>query len=188
MDAKLGSGRYDYHVFVGAFPSGALASEIQAIRQRYDPKTARIIAPHITLAGTYARRGPATPENEANAIARLQAIQNVIQPFELSLGGIYTFPPTSRPVIYLGVEPTPDLLAARRTLIQALGRDKNRDFHPHLTLAMRLSGVGAQPVLAELRASSWQSGRCQVPITDLRLMQRGPSDPAWRCIAQISLG
>ena len=44
---------YDYRIFVGAFPGGDLGESIQAIRARYDPKTARITAPHVTLAGTY---------------------------------------------------------------------------------------------------------------------------------------
>lgn len=179
---------YDYRVFVGAFPTGRLSEEIQALRLHCDPKTARITPPHVTLAGTYPRRGPATPEHEADAIARLQAIREKIQPFELALGGIHTFPPASRPVIYLGVERTPSLLAARQSLIEALGLDKHREFSPHLTIAMRLSKAAAEPVLAELLASQWQSRRWLAPIGELRLMQRGAADPAWRCIASIPLG
>ena len=64
---------HDYRIFVGAFPIGDLADRIQALRQRHDPKTARITAPHVTLAGTYWRTGPATPENESDTIAHLQA-------------------------------------------------------------------------------------------------------------------
>jgi 2'-5' RNA ligase len=65
----------DYRIFIGAFPTGELAERIQAVRLQHDAKTARITAPHVTMAGTYWRSGPATPENERDAIARLQAVQ-----------------------------------------------------------------------------------------------------------------
>ena len=58
----------DYRIFVGAFPEGDLADRIQAVRLQYDAKTARITAPHVTLAGTYWRSGPPIPENEATTI------------------------------------------------------------------------------------------------------------------------
>ena len=103
----------DYRIFVGAFLSGELNEEIQAVRQQYDAKTARITPPHVTLAGTYWRGGPATAENEAEAIARLEAIRGEIQPFDLVLGGITSFP---QGVIYLEVAVTEGLLAARAGL------------------------------------------------------------------------
>jgi len=81
----------DYRTFVGAFPTGELAERIQSVRLRHDAKTARITAPHVTVAGTYWRNGPATPNNEAEAITRLQAVEDQLKPFE----------------------PTADLLAAR---------------------------------------------------------------------------
>jgi hypothetical protein len=43
----------DYRIFVGAFPEGDLADRIQAVRLQHDARTARITAPHVTLAGTY---------------------------------------------------------------------------------------------------------------------------------------
>lgn len=175
----------DYRIFVGAFPTGELAERIQALRQRYDAKTARITAPHVTLVGTYWRTGSATPENETEAIARLQDVQNQIQPFELVLGGIRSFLPGTT-VIYLHVEPTDGLLAARRILLQALGQDKHRHFVPHLTLAMRLSRAKTKSLLAQLQQSEWHTEQWSVPIDHLWLMQRGPNDPAWRYIYRIA--
>jgi hypothetical protein len=64
---------------VGAFPTDELAERIQALRQRHDASTALVTAPHVTIAGTYWRTGLATPENETEAIARLQDVQNRIQ-------------------------------------------------------------------------------------------------------------
>jgi 2'-5' RNA ligase len=176
----------DYRIFVGAFPTGDLAERIQAVRLRHDAKTARITAPHVTVACTYWRSGPATPENESDAIARLQATQGRIQPFELELGGMESFLPFNN-VIYMHIERTAGLLAARRVLLDALGPDKERHYTPHLTLTMRLDKQRTQTLLKELRQSEWHTGRWSVPMDHLWLMQRGPDDPAWRYIHRIDL-
>ncbi len=177
--------RGDYRIFIGAFPGGALADEIQAIRAQFDPKTAVITPPHVTLAGTYWRSGPATAENEADLIARLEAMAGKIKPFSLELGGIRSF--GSR-VVYLGVKRTDDLLKVRATLIRLAGRDKHRRFAPHLTLAMRLNKADTAVMLTNLRATEWEHGRFTAPITELRLMQRGRDDAAWRVIYTLPLG
>ena len=180
------SSRGDYRVFVGAFPTGDLADRIQRLRERYDPVTARITAPHVTLAGTYWRTGPATPENEAEAMARLQPTQAQIQPFDLVLGGVGSFLPHTR-VIYLEVERTAGLVAARQALLRALGPDKHRRFVPHLTLAMRLDRQETRSLLSRLRRGEWHSERWPVRLDHLWLMLRGPGDRAWRYIHRIDL-
>lgn len=177
----------EYRIFVGAFPMDEVARRIQAVREQYDPVTARITAPHVTLAGAYWRQGPATPENEAETITRLQALQTELAPFALHLSGIATFPPQERPVIYLQVAVTPELLAVRTALLRVLGRDKHRHFTPHLTLAMRLKGEAARQMVADLQPSDWHTGHWVAPIERLALMQRGPTDPAWREIAMFPL-
>ncbi|MEI2613202.1 MAG: 2'-5' RNA ligase family protein [Candidatus Promineifilaceae bacterium] len=174
----------DYRIFVGAFLSGELHEGIQAVRQWYDAKTARITPPHVTLAGTYWRGGPATAENEAEAIARLEAVRGEIQPFDLVLGGITSFP---QGVIYLEVTVTAGLLAARAGLLQALGQDKHPHFVPHLTLAMRLDAAGNEQMLRELRETEWHTSRWTVQMEELRLMQRGREDPVWRTIHRFSI-
>lgn len=188
MSAFKEKRRGDYRIFVGAFPAGELAERIQEIRERYDPKTARITAPHVTLAGTYWRSGPARPDNETQVIFDLQAAADKIRPFELILGGVHAFPPAARPVIYLGVALTEEFLRARQALLDVLGRDTHRRFTPHLTLAMRLSGDAAQGMLVELQRSEWETQRWEAPVNVLQLMQRGPGDPAWRSIARLPLG
>ena len=90
-----------YRIFAGAFVTGELGEQIQAVRQRYDPVTARVTPPHVTLAGTYWRSGPATAESEAEAIRRLEILPGILLPFELALSGVRTFP-GERPVVYLG--------------------------------------------------------------------------------------
>ena len=124
--------------------------------------------------------------NEARAIARLQAIQDRIQPFDLVLGGVRSFLPGT-PVIYLHVEPTPGLLAARRVLLQALGPDKHPHFVSYLTLAMRLARDETSALLAQLQHTEWHTRRWTLPIDHLWLVQRGPNDPAWRYIHRLDL-
>lgn len=176
----------DYRIFVGAFPEGELAERIQAVRLRHDAKTARITAPHVTMAGTYWRTGPATPENEHESIARLEGVQARLKPFDLALGGVESFAPVNN-VVYLHVEPAAGLLAARKVLLEALGPDKDRRYTPHLTLTMRLDRGETQALLEELRQSEWHTGRWVALLGHVWLMQRGPGDAAWRYIYRVEL-
>ncbi len=182
--------RGDYRIFVGAFPTGALAADLQALRERIDAKTARITPPHVTLAGTYwrtlANQTGNDPylSNEMVLIEQFEALTGTIAPFELHLGGIATF---GRRVVYLSAETTPALLTIRQTLLTLLGRDKHRRFTPHLTLAMRLRGEAFDRTLADLRGSRWDLGRVTAPIHQLQLMLRAPHEPAWRTIATLPL-
>lgn len=178
--------KQDYRIFVGAFVEGELADSIQAIRQQYDPVTARITPPHVTIAGTYWRSGPATAENEAEAIRRLAILPGILQPFDLLLSGVRTFP-GERPVVYLGVTVNKGLVEARNLLLSMLGEDKHRDFHPHLTLAMRLPWDKAWEMVNELQPTHWNTETVSAPMRELRLMMRGPADHAWRCIHTLQL-
>ncbi|MFQ5434841.1 MAG: 2'-5' RNA ligase family protein [Anaerolineae bacterium] len=174
----------DYRIFIGAFPQGELAAALQSLREKYDPRTAVITPPHVTLAGTFWRTGPATPENEAVLISRLQNLPKHVPPFGLVLGGIRTF---GRRVVYLGVESTEAVTAVRQQILHRTGKDKHRLYTPHLTLAMRLKPEAVRRMVAELKESEWHDGRFPTPITELRLMQRGPDDPAWHAIATFPL-
>ncbi len=176
----------DYRIFVGAFPEGDLADRIQSVRVQHDAKTARITAPHVTMAGTYWRSGSPTPENEANTIERLRSIENQLRPFEMKIGGVETFLPDN-PVIYLHIEPTADLLAARKALLHVIGQDKQRHFTPHLTLTMRLDQPKTEALLPQLRQADWHTLRWNVSIEHLWLMQRGPHDPAWRYLYRVEM-
>jgi 2'-5' RNA ligase len=104
----------DYRIFVGAFPIGKIAERIQAVREQYDWKTAQITAPHVTLAGTYWRSGPATAENEHDLITKLQEISCSSKSFDMILGGINSF---GRRVVYLEVAMTSELTAVRQRLL-----------------------------------------------------------------------
>ena len=175
-----------YRIFAGAFPSGELAESIQAVRQKYDPVTARITPPHVTLAGTYSRSRPFSIKNEAETIRRLEILSGILQPFDLLLNGIRTFP-GERPVVYLGVEVNKGVIEARNLLLSMLGPDKHDDFRPHLTLAMRLAWDQAWEMTGQLQDSEWNTQQHITPIHELRLMQRGPKDKAWNCIYTLKL-
>ena len=174
----------DYRIFIGAFPTGKLAESIQQVRQDVDPTTAKITAPHVTLAGTYWRNGKPTAAGAQGLINKLDELSGKLRIFDLELGGIQTF---GERVIYLGVKTTEPMLAVRRALINTIGEDKHRRFKPHLTLAMRLEQPAFDETLAQLRDSEWENGRFTTPITQLHLMQRGENDPAWRSIHTIDL-
>ena len=174
----------DYRIFVGAFPEGEKIEQVQAVREAIDQKTSQITPPHVTLAGTYWRTGSPTASNEGVLIEKLESLKPYLAPFTLQLGGIYTF---GQRVIYLGVLPTDEMLAIRNRLLGVMGRDKHRQFKPHLTLAMRLKGTKFTEALTELEQSEWADGRFTSPIHELRLMQRGPDDPAWRTIHRLPL-
>ncbi len=176
----------DYRIFVGAFPEGDRVDRIQAARVQHDARTARITAPHVTMAGTYWRSGAATPENETHTIQQLRSIENRLRPFEMTIGGVETFLP-GNPVIYLHIEATPDLLAVRRMLMQAIGSDGHRHFTPHLTLTMRLDARQTESLFKQLRQTKWLMQPWSAAIDHLWLMQRGPGDPAWRYIHRIEL-
>ena len=176
----------DYRIFAGAFIDGELAERIQAVRQKFDPTTARITPPHVTLAGTYWRSGPPTAENEAETIRRLEILPGLLQPCDLLWNGVQTFP-GERPVVYLCVKVNQGLVEARNLLLSMLGPDKHREFRPHLTLAMRLPWETAWEMVNELRESEWNTQVHAAPINELRLMQRGPQDKAWREIHRLSL-
>ncbi len=175
----------DYRIFIGAFPTGELAENIQKIRKEVDGQTAKTTAPHVTLAGVYWRNGKATRAGAQGLIDKLDKLSGNLSAFDLQLGGIQTF---GQRVIYLGVKPTDPLLAVRRTLINSIGEDKHRRFKPHLTLAMRLEQPAFNETLAKLQESEWENGRFPSPITQLHLMQRGKNDSAWRNIHTIALG
>ena len=176
----------DYRIFIGAFPEGEWVDRVQAVRLRHDTKTARITNPHVTMAGTYWRSGARTPENEAYTIGQLCSIEHQLPPFELKIGDVATFLPEN-PVVYLDIEPTPELLAARQVLLSVIGRDKQRHFTPHLTLTMRLDARQTEALLQQLRQTDWLRQPRTIIIDHLWLMQRGPSDPAWRYIHRINM-
>jgi hypothetical protein len=136
------------------------------------------------MAGTYWRNGSPTLENEAHDRAADRSSR--LRPFEMKIGGVETFLPDTA-VIYLHIEPTPELLAVRGTLLRVIGQDKQRHFTPHLTLTMRLDARQTEALLKQLQQTAWLRQPWSITIDHLWLMQRGPNDPAWRYIHRDEL-
>jgi 2'-5' RNA ligase len=173
-------------LFIGVFLSGDLAEQLQAIRQRYSTGTDCSTPPHVTIVRTFWPSDLAPPESGMEIMARLQAVQSQIRPFELRLGGVETFCSPKR-VLYLAVEATEGLLATRHKLLETLGLNDLRPFMPHLTLAKGLSQDQFEALLAQLKKTQWHRGRWSIQVDQLQLMRRTVDGSAWHCIQRIGL-
>jgi 2'-5' RNA ligase len=121
---------YAFGVFVIPVPE-PLRSVVADLRRRFDPSSAAIVDPHITLTAPLAE--------EPNDIARADlgaSIADALPPFDLRYGPARRFPGSE--VIYLTVEPAEPVLILR-TRAHATGlfrRDWEHldDFVPHITI------------------------------------------------------
>jgi 2'-5' RNA ligase len=85
------------------------------------------------------------------------------------------------------VEINQGLIEARNLMLSMLGPDKHKKFNPHLTLAMRLPWEEAWQMVNDLQQTEWATQPHTAPIREVRLMQRGPQDRAWRAIHRLML-
>ncbi|MGI6640827.1 MAG: 2'-5' RNA ligase family protein [Limnochordia bacterium] len=117
--------------FIGIALPPTLEKEIEAWRRRFRaPRT----APHITLI---------PPFQWTNGYHKLYAIVQGVTAkcgeFPIRGEGIGNF---GKAVLFVNVEPTPELVAYQRELAQALAQFgvpvESRPYHPHITLATRL--------------------------------------------------
>lgn len=120
---------YRYGVFVIALPE-SLRDAVAALRERFDPVSAAVAPPHITVTQPLAE--------EPNDIARadLGAQLAEIAPFEVQVGPAAAFPSSS--VVYLAVEPADVILALRsaahRTGLFRTDLPFREGFVPHVTI------------------------------------------------------
>ncbi len=168
--------------FLAACLPNHLANQLQPIRRRHSTGSDPLTPPHVTLVRSWST----TPEKQGETMARLQAVQPQLRPFDLKLGGIGAFHSPQR-VIYLNVEPTEGLWAARRALLEAIDSNDSRPFRSHLTLAKGLEQDKFETLLAQLNQSKWQTGRWAVQVNQVWLMQRELDEPTWQRRQQIDL-
>jgi 2'-5' RNA ligase len=127
LDDRLADFRFG--VFVIALPE-PLRSAVDALRGRFDPASARIAPPHISVTQPLAE--------EPNDIARadLGAVLAEFPPFEIRVGPARAFPDSS--VVYLAVAPGEPILAMRAAA-HATGLFRtdlpfSEGFVPHVTI------------------------------------------------------
>ncbi len=128
--------------FLALIPPPTIQAEATALkhyfREHYQSQAALKSPPHITL------QPPFTWPDEARdrLFATLADFRPLIAPVPIHLSGFGAFPPR---VIFLAVEPTPELMQLQTELSHYMAtnldivdqRSRDRPFHPHLTIAFR---------------------------------------------------
>ena len=136
---------------IAIFPTKKMQEVVNSYRKRYDSHYA-LISPHITLKSSFL----ATEEQIKEISAQLKEISSKHQPFSLKILKVSTFQPVNN-VIYLKVDPTPELLALHEDLHNdSLGKEKEYAFVPHLTLAQDLSDKEHNDILGQLRLMKFE--------------------------------
>ncbi|WP_442599229.1 YjcG family protein [Neobacillus sp. D3-1R] len=128
------------------FPSKKLQDLANSYRKRYDPHYS-LIPPHLTLKYTFT----ATDEEVRNIANQLKEIAQNHKPFPLKTYKFSSFHPVNN-VIYLKVEPTPELEGLHADLNNRLSGEKSEyAFVPHITIGQKLSNDEHSDVYGSLR-------------------------------------
>lgn len=116
-------------------------------------------------------------------------------PLDLDIGGIGAFPNLRRPrVLWLGVEPAPELLALHEGLGRALEplgfARETRPFSPHITLARTRAGARAAEFtgLEALAADISYSAEVHVASIDLMRSHLGREGARYEVVSARPLG
>lgn len=161
-------------IFVIAEVEGALGARIHEIQQRVDPKLARALPPHITLAGS-SGIGPLAPDySPADLRAALAPICASTPPLTLPVDRPHRFPQTS--IVVLPLRPHGPLrMLHDRIATAGLRYARARHaFTPHVTLSFHRT---LEPrTLAELLALRFDEplvvGHLRCSLTDEPLPPR----------------
>lgn len=136
---------------IAIFPSKKMQDLVNSYRKRYDSHYA-LIPPHVTLKASFT----ATEEKIKEISAKLKEISRKHEPFNLKILKVSTFQPVNN-VIYLKVEPTPELLTLHEDFhSDFLGKEKEYKFVPHLTIAQDLSDKEHSDILGQLRLMKFE--------------------------------
>lgn len=122
-------------IFVIAEVGGEVGERIREIQERFDPKLARTLPPHITIVGS-SGFGPIAPHTSPHELrAALSSICLETEPMELSLGSPHRFMQTD--IVVLPLDPHGPL----RELHERIGKSglsfarARFAFTPHVTLS-----------------------------------------------------
>jgi len=148
-------------IFVTAELEGGLATRIRTLQQRWDPKLARELPPHITVVGS-SGVGPIAPETPPAVLrAAVEPVARGRTPLELSFGPPMRF--IGREIIVLPLSPHGPLRALHEALGEALMRAGVRaevarwPFTPHCTLNFyaTLTDESSRALLAVREREPW---------------------------------
>ena len=164
---------------IAIFPSKKMQEVVNSYRKRYDSHYA-LISPHITIKSSFA----ATEDKIKEISAILEDISGKHQPFNLRILKVSTFQPVNN-VIYLKVEPTPELLALHEDLHNDfLGKDEEYKFVPHITLAQDLSDKEHNDVLGQLRLMKFEH---EEVVNQFHLLYQTDNE-SWKVYETYQLG
>lgn len=164
--------------FIGITLPPTLAQDIEAWRRRFRaPRT----APHITLI---------PPFEWSHGFDKLAAlVQSVTahrQPFLIRGEGIGSF---GRAVLFVNVEPSSELAVYQSELAQTLAEFgvplESRPYHPHITLATRLTPAVFHQYRTELAG---YNPRYEFPFPGASIFQLMPEGQGkrWQIVHQVS--
>lgn len=121
-------------IFVTAELDGLLGERIRAVQQRWDPKLAKELPPHVTLIGS-SGAGPIAPDTPVDALrAAIEPITRATPPLDLTFGPPQRF--IGREIVVLPLAPHGPLRALHEALKGSGIRYETArwPFTPHATL------------------------------------------------------
>ena len=168
---------------VVSYLAGSLGDWVDKLRHRFDPRLASWLA-HVSLLP------PRTLEHPLDeAVELLQRKCALIEPFEISIGRVSTFWPTSG-VVYLSIAQGHDRLTQLHDSLNCgpLASSEPHSYVPHITIAQDIDEQRLQRVLGDVDQEwSQYHERATFLIESFFLVQKTP-DNQWVNLVPIRLG
>ena len=145
-------------IFILAELEGEQAVRIRAVQQRFDPRLARELPPHITLIGS-SGAGPIAPDTKVGELrAAIESVTKTAAPLSLSFQAALRF--IGREIVVLPLDPHGPLRALHDRLKDSGIRyaPARWPFTPHCTLNFytTLTPESVRPLLAVREPEPWR--------------------------------
>ncbi len=127
------------------FPSKKIQDYANSLRKRYDSNYA-LIPPHLTLKASF----DATEDQIRDIASKIEDIAQNSSPVSIRIKKFSTFTPVNN-VIYLKVEPTPEIDSLHQQLLMNFSGGTEYNFVPHITVGQNLSDDEHSDVYGTLR-------------------------------------
>jgi 2'-5' RNA ligase len=177
-------------IFVIAELDGAIAKRIHALQERFDPKLAAELPPHVTLVGS-SGAGPIAPDTPVSVLrVAIEPIAAAVSPITVRFGRPMRF--LQREIVVLPLDPHGPLRALHERLKESGLPFANArwPFTPHCTLSFypTLTPDSLRQLLAVREGGEWTLGALRVYLTrepqppallfDAPLGAKGPKTPS----------